>query len=138
MPQTTVPTAKTIRLLHAALMSGVVLFGLVAYFVIRPGMSETVLLSPVVVRMLLGLALALCVLSVVLWRRVPRRPPDESVDLYWRRTSAHALIAWAVAEGAGLLSMLLYVQSGRLDAIGVAAIAVVVMLSLKPASLERR
>jgi hypothetical protein len=131
-------TATTIRFMYAALITGVLLFSLVAHFVMRPAVVDGGPFSPSVVQMLLGVALALCALSFVLRRLVPRRATDESVDLYWARASAQALTTWAIAEGAGLISVFVYGQTGSPSAIGVAAIALVCYLLHNPASLEQR
>ena len=136
--QTKVPAAKMSRLLYASMITGVLLFALIAHFVMRPAAVEPGLFPPVVVQALLGAALALSALSFVLRRRVPRRAMDESADLFWTRAQTNALTTWAVAEGAGLISVLVYSQTGSASAIGVGAIALVCYLLHTPASLERR
>jgi hypothetical protein len=136
--QTNIPAAKKIRLLYASMITGVLLFALVAHFVMRPATVEEGLFPPAVVQTLLRVALALSALSFVLRRRVPRRAMDESADLYWTRASTNALTTWAVAEGAGLISVLVYGQTGSASAIGVGAIALVCYILHNPASLERR
>jgi hypothetical protein len=124
--------------MYVGLITGVLLFALVAHFVMRPAAVGREPFPPALVQALLGVALALCALSFVLRRRVPRRANDESADLYWTRASSNAVITWAAAEGAGLLSVLVYSQTGSASAIGVAAIALVCYLLHTPSSLERR
>jgi hypothetical protein len=136
--QTKVPAAKMSRLLYASMITGVLLFALVAHFVMRPAATAGGLFPPAVVQTLLGVALALCALSFVLRRRVPRRAMDESADQYWTRAQTNALTTWAVAEGAGLMSVLVYSQTGSPSAIGVGAIALVCYFLHTPTSLERR
>jgi len=44
---------------------------------------------------------------------------------------------WAVAEGAGMLSVFMYGYLGVQSGIGIAAIAVVIMIIMNPGRLER-
>ena len=81
-PQGALPAAKTIRLIHAAMVTGVLLLAVVGHFVLRPAMANSGDLPPIMLRTLLGVALAACALSLVLRRRVPQRSSDESVNLY--------------------------------------------------------
>jgi hypothetical protein len=138
-PPPAAATSKTIRIIHAALVTGVLLFGLVGHFVMRPsltaGSSE---FPPALLPGLLGVALAVCVLSLVLRRRIPRRPADESADLFWVKAVAPAMITWASLEAASLLSIFLYVRTGSPAAIAVAALAVALFVVFNPANLERR
>jgi hypothetical protein len=136
--QAAAPTAKVIRVIHFSMISGVVLFALVAHFVMRPSMAaDAGDLPATLVGGLLGVALIACAVSLLLRRRVPQRTTDESADLFWATASAPAQITWAALEGAGLLSAFLYGRTGSPSAIGVAAIAVVLLLILNPARLAR-
>ena len=136
-PRAAAPTAKTIRLMHAAMISGVVLFALVAHFVMRPSMTGAMDISPDIQRLLPGVALGAALVSLLLRWRVPKRSASESPDSFWLKASAPALVMWAVAEGAGLLSVFLYGVVGVQSGIGIAAIAVVIMIILNPGRLER-
>ena len=91
-----------------------------------------------VLRLLLGVSIAACALGLVLRRRVPRRSPDESADLFWRTAATPALITWTTLEGAGLIAVFVYANTSSPTAIGVAAVAIVLSLIHNPASLERR
>ena len=132
------PAAKTIRLIHAAMVTGVLLFAVVGHFVLRPAMANSGDLAPIMLRTLLGVALGACALSLVLRRRVPQRSSDESVDLYWKTAATPALLTWAPLEGASLLVIFLYARTGAQSTIAVAAIAVLLFVALNPAHLERR
>src|SRR5688500_17166903 len=103
-PQAAAPAAKTIRLIHAAMVTGVLLFAIVGHFLLRPGMADSGDLPPVMLRALLGVALGACALSLLLRRRVPQRSSDESVDLFWTTATTPALLTWAPLEGASLLA----------------------------------
>ena len=136
--QTAPPTAKTIRLIHASLITGTVLFAIVSQLWLRPAMADLGEFAPSLVRLLLGVAVALCAASLFFRGRVPRKSGDESADRFWSRATAPAMITWSLANGAGLLSVLAYAKSGDIAAIGVAAIAVVLLASLHPGFFERR
>jgi hypothetical protein len=137
-PQGAAPAAKTIRLIHAAMVTGVLLFAVVGHFFLRPAMANSGDLPPIMLRTLLGVALGACALSLVLRRRVPQRSTDESVNLYWTTAATPALLTWAPLEGASLLAIFLYARTGAQTTIAVAAIAVLLFVALNPAYLERR
>ena len=87
---------------------------------------------------LLGASLAGCAVSLLLSRRVPRPTSGESADSFWKRAGQPALISWALLEGAGLLAVVLYSQTGSSAAISVAAVAVFILVLLNPAYFEKR
>ena len=137
-PQAAAPTAKTIGLIHAAMVTGLLLFALVGHFVLRPAMANSGDLPPVMLRAFLGVALGACALSLFLRRRIPQRPSDESVDLFWTTAATPALLTWAPLDGAGLLAVFLYARTGASPTIAVAAVAMLLFVALNPAHLERR
>lgn len=138
-PQAIAAPARTMRLIHAALVSGVLLFALVAHFVMRPTMTTPNGMSvPAVANAMLGLALGACAVALLLRRRVPRRSPDVSPDAYWAAEArAAAMITWAPLEAACLASIVLYANTGAPAAVAVGAIAVILFIVLNPASLEK-
>lgn len=137
-PRAAVQTAKTIRLIHASLITGLLLLFLVTHFILRRTLTEPLEISTDMLHVLLGAALAGCALSLLLRRRVPQRATDESKDLFWTRAATPALIMWASLEAPCLLAILLYMRTGSQSAIGVAAIAAVLFVILNPAFLERQ
>ena len=137
-PQPTDRRAKTVRLIHAAMVLGVLLFAVVAHFGLRPTMADSGDLAPVMLRTLLAVAFGACALSLVLRQRVPQRSNDESVDLYWTRAAPPAMITWTPLEGASLLAVVLYSQTGAKIAMAVAAVVVALFVALNPAYLEKR
>jgi hypothetical protein len=88
--------------------------------------------------LLLGLSLCAIAAAFFLRRRVPRRNTNESADLFWTTALAPALITWAPCEGAALLALFAYARTGQVVALGVAGIAVAIMVALNPVVLERR
>jgi hypothetical protein len=132
------PTAKSIRVIHAAMVTGVILFALVMHFVVRPGMVDSGDFPAVALPGLLSLSLAGCGLSLLLRRRVPQRGSDESADLFWTKAATPALLTWAPLDAACLVAVLTYALTGSQSAIAVAAVAVLLFAALNPAYLERR
>jgi hypothetical protein len=137
--QPTAATATTIRIIHAAMGAGVLVFALVGHFVLRPALAPSGALPPLLPPLLLASALGACALSFLLRRRVPRRPTDASADLFWATATPPALLTWASLEAASLLAVLVYAFTGSPSAVGVAALAILLLVVvLNPARLERR
>jgi hypothetical protein len=135
-PATTKP-ATTVRIIHAALTSGVILFAIVVFLVLGRAMAETDL-PRVAMFALLGVSLAFTAVSVLVLRpRVPRRSTDESADLYWTTAATQALFTWALLEGGALLGLVTYALSGMTAALIVAAVPLVVLIAFHPGQLER-
>ena len=88
--------------------------------------------------MALAAALGLCAVSLLLLKRVPRASAGESADSFWMRAASPAQVTWAVLEGAALLCIVLYSQTGSRTAIAVALIPIVILVLLKPVYFERR
>ena len=101
-------------------------------------MADFGVLTPGLVRLLLGVAVVLCAVALLFRGRVPRKSTDESADHFWVRATAPAMITWALVDGAGLISVLAYGKSGYAAALAVAAIAVLFLLALNPGYFERR
>jgi hypothetical protein len=115
----------------------VILFALVAHFVMLPNASASGNLASIT-PMLLALSLASCVVAVFLSTRVPRPASGESADAFWLRAGSSALIAWSFLEGAALLQVVLYSHTGSRAAISLAGVVVLVFVLLNPAYFERR
>lgn len=130
--------ARTIRLIHAAMVTGVLLFALVSHFIVRPSFADADVLSPIIVRVMLGVALALPALALVLRRSIPRRSTDESADLFWTTAASPAILTWAPLEGASLLAIFTYARTSNVAGLWVAAVVVLACIALNPWYLERR
>lgn len=137
-PQTTTPMSETVRRVHRALVTGVLLFAVVGYFVFSQSDAKLGRLAPVTVGVLLGLSLGGCVLALLLRRRVPKRSIDESADLFWRAAGPPAMLVWMPLEAASLLAVFVSARTRSIPAVTVAAVAVVLFIVLNPGHLERR
>ena len=136
-PQSTAATSRTIRIIHAAIGAGALVFALVGHFVLRPAMADSGL-PPLVPRLLLGAAIGAGALSFLLRKRVPRRPPDASADLFWATAATWALLTWASLEAATVLAVLAYALASSQHAAAVATVAMILFAVTNPAYLERR
>ncbi|HJP59621.1 MAG TPA: hypothetical protein VJ865_06465 [Gemmatimonadaceae bacterium] len=130
-------TARSVRIVHAAMAAGMILFGIIAHFVLAPNANPSGALATRV-PVALAAALGLCAVSFLLLKRVPRATAGESTDSFWMRAASPAQITWALLEGAALLCIVLYSQTGSKTAIAVALIPIVILILLKPAYFERR
>jgi FtsH-binding integral membrane protein len=131
------PTPQSIRIVHAALTAGILLFAIVAHFVLLPNANTSGNLATMI-PMLLAVALALCALPMLLMKRVPRPTEGESPSAFWLRAASPALVTWTPLEGAALLCVTLYSHTGSKAAIAVGALAVLIMLLLRPGYFEGR
>ena len=129
--------SRTARIVHGAMIAGVVLFGIVAHFIMLPNNPPTGGLDNLV-PLFIGLTLAGTALSVVFSQLVPRPSDDESDDDFWRRANPRPMIAWALAEGSSLLAIVVYSLTGSMATISVAIIAIVVLGLLNPGYFEGR
>ncbi len=107
--------ARGARILHAALVIGSILVGVVFFFVVR-------------------LAFAIAFFRP----RIPQRRMDQGPDEYWMTNEARgaAVIVWATVEAAGLIAWVGYFLTGRAVPAAVAALAVVTLITLRPSRLE--
>ena len=137
-PQPTAPTSQTARRIHRALVTGVLLFAVVGYFIYKPTDANSGGLAPGTVGVLLGLSLGACALSLLLRRRVPKRSIDESADLFWKAAGPPAMLVWMPLEAASLLAVFVSARTHSIQAVAVAAVAVLLFIVLNPGYLERR
>lgn len=116
---------------------GVVLFAIVAHFVLVPKADPAGGLA-LLVPALLGVALAMCAVAILLSTRVPRQSGGEALEAYWRRNAPRAMIPWALLEGAALFSVVVYSQTASRAAIAIALVAVIIFGLMNPGYFERR
>jgi hypothetical protein len=131
--------AQAVRIIHAALVAGVLLVGGVFAFIVRargqqPGGGEPL----GIVLPALGLSLVL-VSASVLRRRVPERTSQQSSDEYWASAGNRgaAIVLWAVTEGAAFVSLVAYFLTAAPAAAAAAVIAIATLILYRPGRLER-
>jgi hypothetical protein len=130
-------TSKTARVIHGALVAGVLLFAIVGHFALKQASADSAGLASNN-RVLLGVSLGACVLSLLLRGRVPKRSANESADFFWSVAGPYAMQVWAPLEAAGLLSVLVYTWTRSVSAVAVAAVALLLFVVLNPGYFERR
>ena len=134
----TPPVARAVRIMHGALVAGVLLVGGVFFSLLRirgqaPATGRT--LGVALAAVSIGLVL---VAASVLRRRVPERRPEQSPDAYWAAVESRgpAIVLWAVTEGASLISLVGYFLSGATAPAAAAAVAIAMLILYRPSHLE--
>ena len=123
--------------MHTALISGVVMFGIVVQFVLRPTWVRPAWMSPLILNVLLGGAVAAGVAALAFRRGVPRRSTSESPDQFWAKAARPALRMWALVDLMCLLAVMIYLQSGSPAAVAIAVVGLVLFAVFNPSSMER-
>jgi len=134
-----IAAARGARILHAALVIGLILVGATFFFLLRVQGRPVGGGGPVIGYLTAGLALVnLAVVLGLLRPRIPQRRMDQSPGDYWGTNEARgaAIIIWAMIEGAGLLSWVGYVLTGGIVPAAVAALSIVALIMLRPSQLE--
>jgi len=130
--------ARGARILHAALVIGSILVGIVFFFVV-PRNGRAFRDDPLAGYLTAGLGLANLAVAIGFFRpRIPQRRMDQGPDEYWMTNEARgaAIVLWAMVEAAGLISWVGYYLTGRAVPAAVAALAVVTLITLRPSRLE--
>ena len=113
------------------------MFALVGHFMLLPKRHPSGNLDPLI-PVLLAIALGLCAVAMLLMKRVPRPSNGETPDDFWLRAASPAIVTWTPLEAAALLSVTLYTQTGSKAAIAVGALAVLLLVLLRPGYFDQR
>ena len=137
-PQTIEP-ARSVRILHAALLVGLLSSGTVLALIRRfnqPFALPQTRLIGIAVGCLAAVLLASARLA--LRPRIPPQRPDQTPDGYWSDATIRAstITLWALVEGAGLLSAMGYYLTGSAVPLIALALALGVLVSVRPARIE--
>ena len=126
------------RILHAALFTGVATIAIVMIVTGMNGIRPAPTVPPMIGLILAGVGALLVVMAAAVARpRIPTRGSTESADAYWtpaRRQSA--LVLWAILEAAGLLGVVGYAVSGSIAALALVPVAIIVGVFFRPGALE--
>ena len=108
-------TLRVVRILHAAMLGGLVATGgtlvLVRRLVPLPAMGTAASSRPVLTT---AAGLLLTVAWLALRSRVPARRSEQSADAYWGvpSTRVGAIVLWAAVEGAGVIAAVGFFLTG--------------------------
>ena len=131
--------ARTIRVIHLALVTGpVLLLGVTAYLRTY-GTEPLPSLAPIAgfILAVVGV-LSIALATAVLRPRISPRAAGETADAYWTAArNAQALTLWAVLEGAALLNVIGFFTTGQWSSVAVFFLAVIMMILFRPGVLDR-
>jgi hypothetical protein len=134
----TIDAARAVRVMHFALVVGVLLAGGVFVFLVQFNQFPPNATPTVGTILAVGSIALVAFAAVLLRRRIPERGVDATPDSYWSMPEHRgaAIVLWAVTEGAALLSLLGYLLTGA-PAPGITAgIAVAALIMFRPSNLE--
>jgi hypothetical protein len=136
MPATPSLTAVIV---HAALILGIVMFGVVAH------LAGTAL-PPLRVALPGGDALHLWLLliglvpfgaSIALARRLPAPLPGATRDDWWRANLGRAVLIWALIEGSTLLGLVAYLLTRNTRVLLVSVVGLLLFATFRPSRLAQ-
>ncbi len=137
-PVTPIAAARATRILHVALVVGLVLVGGTFFLLLRT-QGRPLGGAPNLGVVLAGVAVGLVIVAAtVLRRRVPERRLDQSQDQYWASVESRgaSIVLWAVADGAGLIGWVGYVLTGGAAPAAAAVLSIVTLILFRPSRLE--
>lgn len=139
-PRMTLPNARGMRILHAALTAGLTL-GAIVFFIVRrvspvPALAQAQVLS---LALTVAAISAIVVAFTVLRPRFPARASEQTADVYWGDAAVRmsALVLWAVVEGAGLIAAVGYLLTGATPPLVALVLAILTLASLRPERLAQ-
>jgi hypothetical protein len=133
-----VDIARAFRIMHSALVAGVVLLGAAVFFLVRVreqalgGRRQLATILAAVSIGVVGIA------AVFLRPRIPERSAQDSPQVYWGATPGRSavIMLWAVTEGASLIGWVGYLLTGATAPALAAILATVVLIWYRPSRLE--
>ena len=132
-------TVRVVRILHAAMLGGLVAAGgtlvLVRRLVPLPALGESRILAPALTT---AAGLLLTIAWLALRSRIPARRSEQSADAYWGvpSTRGSAIVLWGVVEGAGMIAAVGFFLTGGGATAAAFAIALGTLLLLGPGRLQ--
>ena|SRR5437867_2241777 len=133
-----IAAASATRIIHAALAIGLVLVG-ATFVVLLRVLGRSFRFGPSIGYVTAGLAVVNTTVAVAFLRpRIPQRRADQALDDYWLMNEVRgaSIIVWALIEGAGLLSWVGYLLTGRLVSAATAVLAIWGLIMVRPSRLE--
>jgi len=123
---------RTVKIIHGALMAGVIVFLLVTAWVPR----ATPPASGGFGRALTYGGLALLAAALVVLRLVPRPDPapapGQTTEQWWGVSQGRLIVMWALMEGAALVNGVVWFVTRERTPLAAAAVSLVVLYVLRP------
>ena len=126
------PDSRSIRIVHAALIAGVVLF-LVVALVVRRGVEPPA--GPPLHLFLFAAAGPVLLLALVMRSRIPVRSAAQPLDAWWREHYAQAIVVWSLIEGASFLGIVAFWLTGRAAPLAATGVGLLLFLATSPRRL---
>ena len=130
---------RVVRILHTALLGGLILSAAMLYLVRRVLQPPSVADPRVLTLVLAVVPVALLVLAVGALRpKVPDRRLEQDSEAYWSEAGSRgsAIVLWAAIEGAGLVGAVGYFLTGGTARAVAFALALAALVLFRPARLE--
>jgi hypothetical protein len=137
-PQTIIP-ARSVRILHSALLLGLVGSGTMLALLRRFGQAISLPQARLIGIAVGCLAIVLLAIARLALRpRIPAQGSDQTAHAYWSDATVRlaAITLWAMVEGAGFLSAMGYYLTGSALPLIALALVLGVLISVRPARLE--
>ena len=129
---------RVVRILHTALLGGLILSGATLYLARRLSQPPPVGEARVLTLVLAVVSVGVLVIAVGMLRpRVPERRSEQNPEAYWTDASsrAAAIVFWAAIEGAGLVGAVGYFLTAAAAPMVAYALALAALVLFRPAPL---
>ena len=129
---------RVVRILHTALLGGLILSGATLYLARRLSQPPPVGEARVLTLVLAVVSVGVLVIAVGMLRpRVPERRSEQNPEAYWTDASrAAAIVLWAAIEGAGLVGAVGYFLTAAAAPMVAYALALAALVLFRPGRLE--
>jgi len=129
---------RVVRILHTALLGGLILSGATLYLARRLSQPPPVGEARVLTLVLAVVSVGVLVIAVGMLRpRVPERRSEQNPEAYWTDASrAAAIVLWTAIEGAGLVGAVGYFLTAAATPMVAYALALAALVLFRPGRLE--
>jgi len=129
---------RVVRILHTALLGGLILSGATLYLARRLSQPPPVGEARVLTLVLAVVSVGVLVIAVGMLRpRVPERRSEQNPEAYWTDASrAAAIVLWTAIEGAGLVGAVGYFLTAAAAPTVAYALALAALVLFRPGRLE--
>lgn len=139
-PSTQASPSVSARIIHLALVAGVLLFLAVVWWIGRERSVPTEALPDRKVLYIAVFLVSAASFSAALFfcNRLDSRAPTETTDDWWRRNQGRAMIIWALVEGPALFGIVGYLLTGDFRVLVATVAGLFLFAHFSPARLVER